>query len=102
MPKQNISITGNNFSIQNRVIGGGSYGIFVGYGATSNLTITNNTITFDSSGAGMLQFWGVVGSLLNGATILNNIVAPAINMVSGSGITLQHNVQPNGFPAAGL
>lgn len=102
LPKQNIQISGNNFSIQNRVVGGGSYGITVGGQPTTNLTISNNSITFDSSGGGLRQFWGIAASLLNNATISNNIVAPSINQVSGTDITLFDNRHPDGTRVPGL
>src|SRR6202011_4094879 len=52
LPKQNIQITGNNLSIQNRFPGttGASYAINVSYGPTTNVTISNNTISFDPTG----------------------------------------------------
>ncbi len=102
LPKQNITISGNNFSIQNRIVGGGSYGIVAGYGATTNLTISNNTITFDNSGGGLSQFWGITVSLLTNATISNNTVGPSINTVSGTGITLINNRHPDGTSVSGL
>jgi hypothetical protein len=105
-PKQNITIAGNNLKIQNRYSGGGSFGIFVGYGKTTNLTINNNVISFDGSGGGMAQFWGISASLLNGATITNNTVpAPtlgATNGATGSGVTLSNNLTPGGLPTPGL
>jgi hypothetical protein len=102
LPKQNIQISGNNFSIQNRIIGGGSYGIVAGNGQTANLTINSNTITFDDSGGGFSQFWGIAASLLSHATISNNIVGPSINQVSGTDITLFNNRHPNGTHVPGL
>ena len=100
--QKNIVISGNNFSIQNRIPGGGSYGIFAGYGATTNLTINNNTITFDNSGGGLSQFWGITASQVTNATISNNIVGPSINQVSGTDITLLNNRHPDGTSVPGL
>ena len=102
LPKQNITISGNNFSIQNRVVGGGSYGIAISNGATTNLTIGDNTITFDDTGGGFRQFWGIAASPLTNATISNNIVGPSINMVSGTDVTLLNNRHPDGTPVPGL
>lgn len=101
LPSQNIKITGNNFSIQNRVPGGGSYGIVVAYGVTiTNLTIDTNTITFDTSGRGMQQFYGVEASFLTTATISNNIIGVGphgtFNDVSGLGLTMFNNRTPAG------
>jgi hypothetical protein len=102
LPKQNIEISGNNFSIQNRVPGGGSYGIVAAYGATTNLTINNNTITFDNSGGGMSQFWGITTPLLTTATISDNTIGvgppgtQTINDASGSGLTMFNNRTPDG------
>jgi hypothetical protein len=104
LPKQNIQITGNNFSIQNRAVGGGTYGIGVGYGVTTNLTISNNTITFDNSGGGLPQFWGISASLLSTATISNNTIDnkigtttyPVYNTLSGSALTMFNNRAPDG------
>ncbi|MFZ3375483.1 MAG: right-handed parallel beta-helix repeat-containing protein [Chthoniobacterales bacterium] len=102
LPKQNITISGNNFSIQNRVPAGASCGIVAGYGATTNLTISNNTISFDNSGGGLAQFWGITASPLTNATISNNTVGPSINQVSGTGVTLLNNRHPDGTPVPGL
>ncbi len=100
LPKQNITISGNNFSIQNRVPGGGSFGIATRYAAITNLTINNNTITFDMSGHGMLQFYGVLASFLNTATISNNTIGLApcgvYNAASGSALTMFNNRHPDG------
>jgi hypothetical protein len=106
MPKQNITISGNNFSIQNRVIGAGSSGIVAGYGATTNLTVSNNTITFDTSGGGMLNFRGIAMSLLNNATVSNNIIGtanwPVSNAATGTNVTLSNNRHPDGTLVPGL
>lgn len=100
--KRNIEISGNNFQIQNRYIGGGVYGIFVDQATATNLTITNNSITFDASGPGMLQFWGITANPVTNATISNNIVEPSINTLSGTGITLFGNRHPDGTLIPGL
>jgi hypothetical protein len=100
LPKQNIVVSGNNFSIQNRVPGGGSYGFVTSLGTVTNITVNNNTITFDPSGQGMQQFWGITGTLINGATISNNIIQIGslwvINDVSGVGLTMSNNRTPEG------
>ena len=105
-PKQNIEISGNTFGIQNRIVGGASYGIVVGYGATTNLTIDRNVITFDLSGGGLMQYWGIGASLLTNAAVTNNTVGFAYFVVSnsatGTGITLFSNHQADGTPAPGL
>jgi parallel beta helix pectate lyase-like protein len=106
LPKQNIEITGNTFSIQNRVVGGASYGIFVNYGATTNLTVSNNTITFDNSGGGLLQFWGIAAYSLTNATVSNNTIGTANcsvgNAATGTGVTLSNNRHPDGTHVPGL
>jgi hypothetical protein len=106
LPKRDITITGNNFSIQNRVIGAGSSGIVAGYGATTNLTVSNNAITFDTSGGGMLNFVGMRMSLLDNATISNNTIGtancPVSNGATGTGVTLFNNRRPDGTPVPGL
>ncbi len=102
LPKQNIKISGNSFSIQNRNIGA-NCGITVPEAPITNLTISNNTILSDTSGQGWLQFWGVIASGLTNATITDNIVDPAFyNGVTGTGITRFNNRQPNGAPVQGL
>jgi hypothetical protein len=102
LPKQNIQISGNNFSIQNRNSGANG-GITIAEAPITNLTISNNTILADTSGQGMLQFWGVTGQGLTSATIINNTVDSAFyNGVTGIGIILFNNRQPNGVPAQGL
>jgi hypothetical protein len=106
MPKQNIEISGNSISIQNRCVGGASYGIFVGYGPTTNLTVTNNVISFDSSGGGQLYFWGIAMQYLTNAAVSNNIVGFASctvrNGATGDSLTLSNNHDPNGNPVPGL
>jgi hypothetical protein len=106
LPKQNITISGNNFLIQDRLVGGASYGIIAGYGVTTNLTINNNTISFDTSGGGLSSFWGVAASLLTTATVSNNTIGtayyPVNNAATGTGVTLSNNLQANGSPAPGL
>jgi hypothetical protein len=93
-PKQNILITGNNFSIQNRV-DGTTYGIAIDGATTSNLTIKDNTFTCDTSGDGLLQFSGIVVSSLNNAAITDNIVgvtpSGVSNYATGTGILLCNN-----------
>jgi hypothetical protein len=105
-PKQNITITGNNFSIQNRNSTGASTGIAIAYGVTTNLIISNNTITFDTSGGGELSFWGLMTSLLSNATVSNNTIQvpnyPNANAAAGINVTLFNNLQPNGLPVPGL
>ena len=102
LPKQNIQISGNSFSIQNRN-NGANGGITVAEAPLTNLTITNNTILSDTSGQGMLQFWGVTASLLKGAIITDNVVDPAFyNGATGTGVTLFNNRQPSGAPVQGL
>jgi hypothetical protein len=105
-PKQNILISGNSFLIQNRCQVGASYGIVMGWEQTTNLTVTNNVITFDSSGPGELSFWGMQLSSLTNATISNNIIGfancPVNNSVTGDNVTLSNNLDPNGNPVPGL
>ena len=63
----------------------------------------NNTITFDPSGGGMLQFWGIVASSLTNATISDNTVGPdSTSGVSGTNLTLFNNRHPDGTPVPGL
>jgi hypothetical protein len=106
VPKRNVKISGNNFQIQNRYAGGASYGIFIQIGQTTDLTISNNTITFDTSGSGQLSFWGIAASSLVNATVSDNIIEPPNgrfnNAVTGSGVTFSNNHDPNGNPVPGL
>jgi hypothetical protein len=105
-PKQNINISWNTLSIQNRRIDGASYGIVVGWGPSNNVTIDHNTITFDMSGGGLLSFWGAAVSLVNNAVISNNVIGPIdytiTNAALGTDITLYNNRQPDGTPVLGL
>ena len=103
--KRNITISGNNFLIQNRSPGGANYGIVVGSGpenqtiTNSNVTITNNTINFDVTGQGTIAFWGIATSLLNGANISNNtigVVWPLTNNAIGTGVILSNNLMSDG------
>jgi hypothetical protein len=106
--KENIEISGNNFSIQNRRIGGASYGIAIGFGPSANVTINSNTITFDISGGGLHDFWGIQGTGFNGATVSNNHIGfvpygfNLANMATGIDVTLFNNTWPDGSPVAGL
>jgi hypothetical protein len=102
LPKQNIQINGNNFSIQNRNIGANG-GISADEAPITNFTVTNNTITSGVSGQGTLQFWGITAGWLNTATITGNVIDPAFyNKVTGTGLNVSNNIQPNGLPAPGL
>ena len=103
LPKQNIEISGNNFSIQNRVPGGASCAIVVDNGTTTNFTMKNNTISFDTSGGGSIQFWGVTAYFLSTATISDNTIEEVpsgvygvYNNASGSGLTMFNNRNPDG------
>jgi hypothetical protein len=106
LPKQNVTVSGNNFQIQNRNPDGTSYGIVTGSGVTTNVTVTHNTISFDASGTGISQFCGVAVSLLNTATISDNTIGlvPAYmyNYATGIGITMFNNLDPNGNHVPGL
>ena len=108
MPKQNITISGNNFQIQNRLTYEGVYGIVSGVGTTTNLTITNNTISFDTSGVGIPQYYGIAAGLLNTATVSNNTIgfAPGntyfANYATGVGLTIFNNKMSDGAPVWGL
>jgi hypothetical protein len=88
LPKQNITISGNNFNIQNRNPVGANCGIVNGFSTGTNLTVTNNTISFDTSGTGKLQFWGIMLPSSSNATISNNIVGTVpVGIELGSGVT---------------
>jgi hypothetical protein len=100
--KKNIQIVGNNLNIQNRLIGGQSDGIVIAYSPASDITISGNTISFDTSGGGLVQFWGI--SLwypqVATATVSNNIIGfayyPVTNRVWGSFLTMFNNRTPDG------
>ena len=104
--KQNIVVDGNNFQIQNRVPNGGSYGIAIGQGFTTNLTINNNTISFDQTGAGMTQFYGIAVTELINATVTNNTIGTTtfqlFNYAIGTGVTFSNNRTPGGSLIPGL
>jgi len=101
-PKQNILISGNSFSIQNRSSGANA-GINWTGAPITNFTVTHNTLSADTSGSGSLQFWGVIAYSVTNATITNNVVDPLFyNKVTGTGLTISNNTQPNGAPVDGL
>jgi hypothetical protein len=101
-PKQNIQISGNNFSIQNRN-NGANCEINNDQIPITNLTVTNNTLSADTSGNGMMQFLGIIADSTTTATITNNVVDPLFyNRVTGTGLTISGNVQPDGAPVKGL
>lgn len=105
--KRNVTVAGNNILIQNRWAGSGCYAIAFGYGTTHNATVTNNTVTFDTSGAGLLNLWGVSALNVAGANISNNVIglAPGTtvqNSVTGTGVSLSNNRTPDGLLVNGL
>jgi len=109
-PKGKIEISGNSFSIQNRAPPGllGA-AIYVGQAAVTNITISNNTITFDTSGLGTLGFWGIHVAPVNSALVYSNVIGPidptaypVMNAVTGTGVILSNNRQPNGASVPGL
>ena len=106
LPKQNITISGNNFSIQNRVPGGGSFGIVTAYAAVTNLTINNNIITFDKTGLGMLQFYGLLVQPLITATTSNNTIGATpyedTNIASGTSLIMFNNRSSDGSLIPGI
>jgi hypothetical protein len=105
--KNNIQITGNNLNIQNRTSGPGD-GIVVAFSPASNITISGNTISYDLSGGGVLQFWGL--SLwypqVATATISNNVIEllnpPVTYRVQGTNLTMFNNTWSNGTLIPGL
>jgi hypothetical protein len=102
--KQNILISGNNFNIQNRLSDDRSYGITIAGGTSTNLTIGNNTISFDPGGAGVLSFCGIRALALNATVISDNTIgivpATLVNYVSSTGVTLSNNLMSDGSPVA--
>jgi hypothetical protein len=105
--RKNILIRGNNINIQNRVSNGLSNGILLNAVApSSNVTIDNNTVSFDTSGAGSLSFYGIVAQQLNTATVTNNTIglttANLTNLAQGTGLTPFNNRYTNGTPVPGL
>jgi hypothetical protein len=101
--KNNIQITGNNLNIQNRNAGPGD-GIVVAYSAASNITISGNTISYDTSAGGdQKDFWGI--SLwypqVTTATVSNNVIGYAYylvtNRVWGTSLTMFNNRHPDGI-----
>jgi hypothetical protein len=109
-PKGKIEISGNTFNIQNRARSGlYATGIYLGETVVTNITISNNTITFDTSGHGLLGFWGIGASPVNNALIYDNTIGPidpnayvVYNAATGTSVILSNNKQPNGSPINGL
>jgi hypothetical protein len=109
-PKGKIEISGNSFSIQNRARDGlPSFGIVQGFATVTNLTISNNTFTFDPSGHGALSFFGIGTGSLTNALISNNVIGPIDprayvmnNTAPGTNVIIVHNTQPNGTSVPGL
>jgi len=109
-PKGKIEISGNTFSIQNRARSGLlPAGIYIGEAPVTKITVTNNTITFDTSGHGAMAFWGIGIAPVNSALVYNNVIGPIdptayvlYNHVTGSGVILSNNREPNGARVPGL
>jgi hypothetical protein len=101
-PKQNITISNNTFQIQNRNQVGTNCGIVSTFGAVTNLTIDHNVITFDTSGTGVMQFWGIMTLSANTAIISNNTVGVVTlglgvgSGATGTGLTMFNNRTPDG------
>ncbi|HEY4283866.1 MAG TPA: hypothetical protein VGM62_12445, partial [Chthoniobacterales bacterium] len=104
--KQNITISGNNFQIQNRYVVGASYGMLIDSGPISNLTIDHNIMSFDGSGGGQANFWGINATLVTTATISNNTMEvtslPLHNQIVGGDITMFGNRMSDGSTIPGL
>jgi hypothetical protein len=79
----NLEIRGNTATIQNRVARGGVAGFAVNGGITG-LVISGNTITYDSSGAGLNQFFPIYAG---GGKIVNSRVEANTFSDGADGIT---------------
>jgi hypothetical protein len=79
----NLEIRGNTATIQNRVAHGGVAGLAVNGGITG-LVISGNTITYDSSGAGLNQFFPIYAG---GGKIVNSRVEANTFSDGADGIT---------------
>jgi hypothetical protein len=104
--KQNITVSGNNFQIQNRFSDVPSCGVYIDTGATQNLTVTRNLFAFETSGKGLPAFWGIAGwQLTTGAITYNTLDSlglPVSNSVNGLGIMMSNNRTPSGSLIPGL
>ncbi len=112
--KTDVQITGNTINLQNRTsaYGSASYGIGI-YGAlASNLTISNNHISFSPTGHGFQQFLTISAGQTENCTISDNsadeasagpaIEAPVRAQVASYNTTIARNVRNSGGFMTGL
>lgn len=113
--KEDIEIAGNNINVQNRSPGYGSmsYGILINGATSSNVSISENQISFSPTGQGFLQFHTIDVDGCTGGTITDNIAdeasagteleGPVLGQVINSyDITIQGNRTTAGGPMTGL
>jgi len=100
--KQNITISGNNFNVQNRSGNAPSDVITFRNTSTSNVTIDSNTITFDLSGPGMTQFHTILAQYASTMGITNNTISnvfpvlTVVQFIDCTGVTSSGNHTPEG------
>jgi hypothetical protein len=111
--KNNVTIAGNSLNIQNRTApyGSAGYGIQIGGSTSSNVSITENYISFTPTGQGYKQFLTISAGLVN-STISNNttdeasaglaLAGPLRAQTSGSNIQISANRTVAGLPMTGL
>jgi hypothetical protein len=91
-PKQNITITGNRFVMQNRCIFGSSLGIFINNAQSANVYIANNSMGYDSAGGAVDAFWTIQAQALVNSSIVNNSFdTNEYGLVTGTNVRLSNN-----------
>jgi hypothetical protein len=78
----NLEIRGNTATIQNRIVRGGVAGLAVNGGLTG-LVISGNTITYDSSGGGLNQFYPIYAGTIVNARVEANTFSDGADGVTG-------------------
>jgi hypothetical protein len=102
-PKQNITITGNRFVMQNRCIFGSSLGIFINNAQSANVYIANNSMGYDSTGSASDAFWTIQAQGLVNSNIVNNSIdINEYGLVTGTNVRLSNNRLLNGGIPYGL
>ena len=104
--KPNIAVEDNQMLIQNRVVGGHSYGIANNFGKAIDFRAYRNRITFDHNGKGLDEFWGIGIGPADKVDVRGNMLGPIDgrihNQIVGTNVTCLDNRDFDGNVIPGL